>query len=683
MTRRNKIFACLFLIFTLVFCNMNTVGAVQNRQEVIQVAEEQHLDELIEYLVNEDSFIYSETKLQEWKGIGAYAVLLQRDDISLWKRTFISASLSVYYGDDIRAIDLFRQTIDAFDTTESLKVKARTYYELSKIYINEKMYDESEQAAKQMVQLYDQEDSKDYLIQLFLWRSYDVAHMPNGADRAVEVMEEALAVAQTTDYYEIEAVLYQLARTYRMAERDFESMETSLESMDHAKQKGNVKYEILNTIDIAIDYLEYNNYTDAMRYLTQSLAYEMEDAQLLAQYRTYTLLYMIGIYLEQQEFDLAKETIVACEEQLSQQIEGIRKRDDSIVLGVLKAKTLAGEGKADEAFYLMNKIKQEYEALPFFSYYNYDIDIEIATGNMHYYLGEYTMALTYYLSAKAKTIEVGFPESYDLNQYLKETYVALGDYEQAYDYANRNHDLLSEQLINQEGQYTSYLLEKFQSDHKEAEIDKLSQQNKQIMDMLIMFSFITVSVFAAMIMLSKKNREIRRLNQQLKVMSDTDSLTGLANRRAYNDYLNEKWDYLQQKQVVCCMIDIDYFKKYNDWYGHVIGDYVLRQVAQCLKKQLREDDFLARYGGEEFIVILSDVSYEEAVVCAQNLCDAVQQLAIEHKQSEVSESISLSIGVAYLSPEKNMPIRRVIQVADEALYVAKQKRNSIHSMFVK
>ncbi|MCD8476489.1 MAG: diguanylate cyclase [Shewanella fodinae] len=123
-------------------------------------------------------------------------------------------------------------------------------------------------------------------------------------------------------------------------------------------------------------------------------------------------------------------------------------------------------------------------------------------------------------------------------------------------------------------------------------------------------------------------------NRQLQDLSNTDALTGLANRRYLDEYLATlRNSVINRKQPIAMLVvDVDFFKRYNDFYGHAMGDKVLQQVAIALQESThRATDLICRYGGEEFVLVLENTSKEEAMVVAGNLCQAVEKLGIPHQ----------------------------------------------------
>jgi two-component system chemotaxis family response regulator WspR len=177
--------------------------------------------------------------------------------------------------------------------------------------------------------------------------------------------------------------------------------------------------------------------------------------------------------------------------------------------------------------------------------------------------------------------------------------------------------------------------------------------------------------------LEDTNTELEERNQELQRLSSLDGLTGVANRRSFDEALKKEWCRARRTgtnlEVSLVLIDIDYFKLYNDGYGHQLGDDCLKQVAWNLSKCITRDcDLFARYGGEEFAVILVGTGSEGAQVVADKLHQALASVAIEHKFSKVSGVVTMSIGIASLVPGKGNTPETLIGEADKALYKAKE-----------
>ena len=169
--------------------------------------------------------------------------------------------------------------------------------------------------------------------------------------------------------------------------------------------------------------------------------------------------------------------------------------------------------------------------------------------------------------------------------------------------------------------------------------------------------------------------ELQLANEELTRLVTLDGLTGVANRRRFDEYLDQEWHKLirERQFLSLIMCDVDYFKPYNDHYGHQAGDDCLKEVAKAIQDSLkRPGDLVARYGGEEFIVVLPHTNIDGAIKVAQEIRIAVQQKQLNHAQSQVGDYVTLSLGIACSIPSSQLSPEVLIKAADEALYQAKE-----------
>ena len=177
----------------------------------------------------------------------------------------------------------------------------------------------------------------------------------------------------------------------------------------------------------------------------------------------------------------------------------------------------------------------------------------------------------------------------------------------------------------------------------------------------------------------RAEQALRQVNQRLEQLSETDSLTGLANRRRFTETITMEWQRALRTlhPIGMAMIDIDNFKKFNDRYGHLAGDSCLRDVAMVLKNSVRSTDLVARYGGEEFVFILPYTEHANVVKVAERARAAVIGLQLVHEDN-VPGVVTISIGVAAMVPGPGLLPDQLIGEADKALYIAKaQGRNRV------
>ena len=168
---------------------------------------------------------------------------------------------------------------------------------------------------------------------------------------------------------------------------------------------------------------------------------------------------------------------------------------------------------------------------------------------------------------------------------------------------------------------------------------------------------------------------VRKVNQRLGQLATMDGLTGIPNRRLFDQTLQKEWKRSRRTLEPLALIvgDIDFFKAYNDHYGHLAGDDCLQQVAQMLARVAkRSTDLAFRYGGEEFAIILPETALEGAIAVAQQVLDTLWALALEHEYSGVAQQVTLSLGVTSLIPKHHYQPGTLIQRADQALFVAKE-----------
>ena len=191
----------------------------------------------------------------------------------------------------------------------------------------------------------------------------------------------------------------------------------------------------------------------------------------------------------------------------------------------------------------------------------------------------------------------------------------------------------------------------------------------------------TVMLAIAAWQIEKRLRRAFLENRVVAELAQQDALTWTKNRRVFDEYLPRLWRQAvsDERLLAILVLDVDQFKPYNDRYGHQAGDAVLRRVALAIQQQARRPfDLVARYGGEEFAVILYDTDTAGASATAERMRRAVEELVIEHRESSSGNVVTVSIGVAVVSPTAGRNAFGALQLADEALYRAKSRgRNRI------
>ena len=194
--------------------------------------------------------------------------------------------------------------------------------------------------------------------------------------------------------------------------------------------------------------------------------------------------------------------------------------------------------------------------------------------------------------------------------------------------------------------------------------------------------------FSISVMLSSKERKLflktkiseiderilRLQASELLHLSQHDELTKVSNRRTFEEMFSYYYELAckESKAMSVLFIDIDYFKNYNDFYGHQMGDQVISAIAKMIKSSIRHMDFIARYGGEEFVVLLPETSAQGAYAVATNIYRAIDRQMIQHEKSLVSNHVTISLGITVFNGNPKISQDSVIHTADKALYRAKQ-----------
>lgn len=173
----------------------------------------------------------------------------------------------------------------------------------------------------------------------------------------------------------------------------------------------------------------------------------------------------------------------------------------------------------------------------------------------------------------------------------------------------------------------------------------------------------------------QRTLELQEANIKLEKLASTDGLTGITNYRHFEELFDQEWKRAirSKNSISVIMIDVDFFKLYNDTYGHQVGDECLKKMANLFSETVkRPGDIVARYGGEEFIIILPDTNAKSALHISEKLRKGVESMRIEHKASNISEFVTISLGCHTIKPGRNSESLISIRSADEALYLSKK-----------
>jgi len=297
---------------------------------------------------------------------------------------------------------------------------------------------------------------------------------------------------------------------------------------------------------------------------------------------------------------------------------------------------------------------------------------ELWVGEANRILTLFALGSTGYIAIRVKKIEKELNKSIDMPSENPNPIMRIS-HDYTILYANQSAQKLFQCIENQSA-------DKYLPANWKKEIQSIVSSGKA-MELEFAYSGKTISFYFTPI--SNKNYinlygtdiTVRKKSEKLlHKLSSTDELTGIFNRRAFNQSIESeiKRAVRFKTKLSVIMMDVDFFKKYNDAYGHTAGDSVLIKIAQKLKKTCnRPGDIVARYGGEEFIVLLPSTDLEGASLLAEKIRTSIEEAKIKHQKSYISKYVTVSLGIGTFTLGKSVPAKNLIKIADDALYKAK------------
>lgn len=315
-------------------------------------------------------------------------------------------------------------------------------------------------------------------------------------------------------------------------------------------------------------------------------------------------------------------------------------------------------------------------------------DLEIPITPENYFVWyEYFQGMNLELKKKIDSLlESGASFTDSLNDSLYETYIANQTQDKLIHIQGNTESLVDNLLqelekILEGNQNFSETLEESQNNlKKNPDIQTISQLVANLIEETDQVKQANSTMESSLITMKEEVCILKKNLEELNETAYTDQLTGIPNRRAFDESIKTLVNDFEQKQKDFSLLfmDIDHFKSFNDTHGHAIGDKVLTFIATILKKGVKGDDIVARYGGEEFVVLLPDTQYQGALIVGQQLCNKVasKNLVMGSEEKVTLGNITISVGVA--SFKTNDSIESIVERADQALYSAKEQgRNCV------
>jgi diguanylate cyclase (GGDEF)-like protein len=314
----------------------------------------------------------------------------------------------------------------------------------------------------------------------------------------------------------------------------------------------------------------------------------------------------------------------------------------------------------------------------------YQIDALICIGNYYIKKKDYEVGIAY-LNRALELSEKMYAgrKAYHAHLLLSECYEACGEFVKALYHYKRYHDIERQVITDNLEEKLKIVIVEHKLDKLERESEiyrlrniELKEKNAEIENKILQLAVTNEKLSSEIAKGIELQTNLEQANKKLEHLSYIDELTDIPNRRIFNEVIRKQWSDCMQDSMPLSLIlvDIDYFKNYNDNYGHLRGDECLKAVAKALTGSVKHPcDFISRFGGEEFGIILPGIGYEVSIVIAEQMRMNVEALKISHEYSKIGPYITISLGVATVLPENNMNYLELINASDKQLYKAKEK----------
>ncbi|MCR8744897.1 GGDEF domain-containing protein [Romboutsia lituseburensis] len=419
-------------------------------------------------------------------------------------------------------------------------------------------------------------------------------------------------------------------------------------AFDLAQKTCQIELEIKARIFLAASYYSLGNELESIKYIEVILKNEKYQ-NINPVYKAIITNNLITYFIKNEDLKSAKNYLIKFDDNINSVNKDLNEQVKMIGY-ICKAKyySMSNEN-IDKGVKYINKSKSLYEKNKYKSLFQ-DIDILIdkIEGNLYYKVGKYDLACNLHKRGFNKSIKRSKNRSViEFHKLLSKDYEKLQDYQKSIRHLKLYMELKEDWLVQQSQKYTEILLKENDILNKKNKISQLTELKNELID--------------------KRN---------------TDMLSGLLNRRFLNEYLECEDAKLgiETSNLYAFMIDIDFFKKYNDKYGHIKGDEVIDKIGKIIKNICVKDDNIAiRYGGEEFLILLRNIDYEDSIKAAKLLLQQVNELNIKHEDSPFNTTVSISIGIAsnnYCNDYYNL-----IDNADKALYISKSEGGNQYRYF--
>ncbi len=612
-----------------------------------------------------ETAIQNESNTEELRNI-LEEYLESKEDKTTNEVCFIKGYLYFLNSDYEKAKQQFTQVKNKLQNSDSSFIKIYTYIFLNMLTNENSPKEEFVQNCKNILS-YMKKD-KEYKNDGFLqWQVayYLINDATQGADVLVDYLNNTKGLTDETKVKISGNIgqMFSLNKQYSEALFYYFGALYLVEGLQDISSREYYKIKLLTCIgDINFSIDEYENAIDFYKRAIDIPLLGKEEEEIN---KSMTIINACHAYLELQKYDEVDGLLEKLDELLSNLPENARDDVEVLKNNVLAEKYM-GENELEKAENHLVKAMELIQNDTYELVWNKDIYVDFSYAKLYKKRMQYDEAILCFKKVLKKSNETGFGLEKSCYEEIGEIYKEQGDLELYSHY---------QQLYNTEiieinkiftGNYVSFIKNLYQYYRLEN-----VQETYQIM--LILGASVIVLLVVLSLFFVWTIRKWRK-------MSFTDHMTGLNNRKYLNYYLNAKYKKIEGKVVSILLIDIDYFKKYNDFYGHIKGDMVIREVADIVRECSKSSSIVVRYGGEEIVVLTFDTLPDEELRMAKEIRETVEHRAIKHECSDVSSNLTVSIGV-YCAEYTRQDIYTLIDKADIALYRAKNHGRNRYEVY--
>ncbi|WP_042276613.1 tetratricopeptide repeat-containing diguanylate cyclase [[Clostridium] dakarense] len=639
------------VFFTFIFIITILIFSTENKNKSL------YTDKFINIIENNEEYNLDDSNIKFYKN-KINNEIKNTIDNSILKKAYCSLGyIEFISGNYEKSNDYLLKSLN-YKIMRKHKVQLMIYSGISRSYIALKNLDESYNYFKKAESLAKYMGNYNDLSSMYRSRAKTLINFNDGVGEAISLLEKALKLEQN-EINKVENYLF-ISKLYMISDMFDLAVTYSNKAIEMAMENNFSRLVTEGLISLGTNYYSQDKYSRAIT-IYEKILYG--DYIKTLENKLLVIGYLMDSYSKIEDYNKADKYMKEYLKE-AKTLPIIKKNKELNWLYITVAEYKVRQGDIEESTKYLKEAKNIYERNEATMFSNTDIwmekvELDIASKQSL----DYIKVLNGYKQLLNKIEDRGIKSG--IKDATIESIINISeknnDYHTTLIYTNKKLDQIQRESNINLDTSADYSINKFEN-------DIISKKVKNMKVRVKISSLIIISIVIIILIIYNKNKRIKKLNKELKLISMTDPLTGIFNKRFL--YNQMEYNYKRRKEINFLMIDIDYFKLYNDNYGHLNGDNVLKEVAQILRTVFK-DDIVSRYGGEEFSII-STSSREKIIEKTKELMTKLHNKNIIHEYSLISDRITLSIGIENMKICEENDIDKIIKAADEKLYNSKE-----------